>query len=161
MTGGVTDLVVGLVILVGIAGTVVPILPGAFLVGGAVLVWAGLTGGWSAWAVAAGAVAIIALGQVLKYLVPGRQLKSSGVPNWVLAVGGLVGIVGFFVVPVVGLVLGFVLGVFLAEAVRLRTFHEAWPTTWQAMKSAGWSVLIEFGSAVLAGAVWLGGAVVV
>jgi uncharacterized protein YqgC (DUF456 family) len=155
-----TDLIVGLVILVGIVGTIVPILPGAFLVGGAVVVWAALTGGATAWGIAIGALLIIALGQVLKYLVPGKQLKASGVPNWVLAVGGLVGIVGFFVVPVIGLILGFVLGVFLAEAYRLRTFKDAWPTTIQAMKSAGWSVLIEFGSAVFAAAVWAGGAIV-
>ena len=79
-----TDLVIGLVILVGIVGTIVPILPGAFLVAGAVVVWAWLTGGTTAWGVAIGAVAIIALGQVLKYLIPGKRLKSSGVPNWVL-----------------------------------------------------------------------------
>ena len=151
--------IVGLVIVMGIAGTIVPILPGAFLVAGAVVVWALLTGGWAAWGVALGAVAIIAAGQVLKYLIPGKQLKASGVPNWVLAVGGIVGIIGFFVVPVIGLILGFLLGVFLAEAYRLRTFGDAWPTTLQAMKSAGWSVLIEFGSAVLAAALWAGGAV--
>ena len=151
--------IVGLVIVIGIAGTIVPILPGAFLVAGAVVVWALLTGGWAAWGVALGAVAIIAAGQVLKYLIPGQQLKASGGPNWVLAVGGIVGIIGFFVVPVIGLILGFLLGVFLAEAYRLRTFGDAWPTTLQAMKSAGWSVLIEFGSAVLAAALWAGGAV--
>ena len=151
--------IVGLVIVIGIAGTIVPILPGAFLVAGAVVVRALLTGGWAAWGVALGAVAIIAAGQVLKYLIPGKQLKASGVPNWVLAVGGIVGIIGFFVVPVIGLILGFLLGVFLAEAYRLRTFGDAWPTTLQAMKSAGWSVLIEFGSAVLAAALWAGGAV--
>lgn len=151
--------IVGLVIVIGIAGTIVPILPGAFLVAGAVGVWALLTGGWAAWGVALGAVAIIAAGQVLKYLIPGKQLKASGVPNWVLAVGGIVGIIGFFVVPVIGLILGFLLGVFLAEAYRLRTFGDAWPTTLQAMKSAGWSVLIEFGSAVLAAALWVGGLV--
>lgn len=151
--------IVGLVIVMGIAGTIVPILPGAFLVAGAVVVWALLTGGWAAWGVALGAVAIIAAGQVLKYLIPGKQLKASGVPNWVLAVGGIVGIIGFFVIPVIGLILGFLLGVFLAEAYRLRTFGDAWPTTLQAMKSAGWSVLIEFGSAVLAAALWVGGLV--
>ena len=151
--------IVGLVIVIGIAGTNVPMLPGAFLVAGAVVVWALLTGGWAAWGVALGAVAIIAAGQVLKYLIPGKQLKASGVPNWVLAVGGIVGIIGFFVVPVIGLILGFLLGVFLAEAYRLRTFGDAWPTTLQAMKSAGWSVLIEFASAVLAAALWVGGLV--
>lgn len=153
------EVLIGLVILIGIAGTIVPILPGAFLVAGAVVVWAAMTGGAAAWAYAAGAVVIIVLGQVLKYLIPGKQLKATGVPNWVLVVGGLVGLVGFVVIPVVGLVLGFILGVLLAEAYRLRTFRDAWPTTLQAMKSAGWSVLIEFGSAVLAAAVWVAGAI--
>ena len=156
-----TNLLVGLAILLGIVGTIVPILPGALLVAGAVLIWAFLTGGTTAWLVAIAAVGIIALGQLLKYLIPGKQLKATGVPNWVLFVGALVGIVGFFVVPVIGLILGFVLGVFLSEAARLRTFQDAWPTTLQAMKSAGWSVLIEFGSAVLAASVWVGGLVAV
>ncbi|MCU0294714.1 MAG: DUF456 domain-containing protein [Candidatus Nanopelagicales bacterium] len=106
-----TNLLVGLAILVGLFGTVVPILPGAFLVAGAIVVWAILTGGTTAWAVAIGAVAIIALGQLLKYLIPGKQLKASGVPNWVLFVGAIAGIVGFFVIPIVGLVVGFIVGV--------------------------------------------------
>lgn len=155
-----TNALVGLAIVIGIVGTIVPILPGALLVAGAIIVWAILTGGTTAWIAAIIAVLIIAGGQLLKYLIPGKQLKATGVPNWVLAVGGLVGIVGFFVVPVIGLILGFILGVFLAEAIRLKTFREAWPTTVQAMKSAGWSVPIEFGSAVFAAAVWVGGAVV-
>lgn len=156
-----TNVIVGLAILVGIVGTIVPILPGALLVAGAVIVWAALTGGTTAWLVAVAAVLIIGLGQLLKYLIPGKQLKQSGVPNWVLFVGALAGIIGFFVIPVIGLVVGFILGVFLAEAGRLRTFREAWPTTVQAMKSAGWSVLIEFGSAVLAASIWVGGLVAV
>lgn len=155
-----TNILIGLAIVVGIVGTVVPILPGALLVAGAVVVWAALTGGTTAWLIAIGAVLIIAAGQLLKYLIPGKQLKASGVPNWVLLVGAGVGIVGFFVVPVIGLILGFILGVFLAEALRLKTFKNAWPTTAQAMRSAGWSVLIEFGSAVLAAAVWISGLLV-
>ena len=109
-----TNLLVGLAILVGLFGTVVPILPGALLVAGAVVVWAALTGGTTAWAVAIGAVAIIGAGQLLKYLIPGKQLKASGVPNWVLIVGALAGIVGFFVIPIVGLivVIGFVASFF-------------------------------------------------
>lgn len=150
------DILVALAIVVGLFGTVVPILPGAVLVAGAIVVWAVVTGGTAAWVIAIGALALIAAGQVLKYLVPGKQLKASGVPNWVLIVGAVAAVVGFFVIPVVGLVIGFILGVFAAEAIRLKTFTNAWPTTWQAMKSAGWSVLIEFGSCLLAAALWAG-----
>jgi len=157
----VTDALVALAILVGLLGTVVPILPGALLVAGAIAVWAFLTTGTTALAIALGALAIVAAGQVLKYLVPGKQLKASGVPTWVLLAGAGGAVVGFFVIPVVGLVVGFVGGVFLAEALRLRTFTQAWPTTKQAMKSTGWSVLIEFGSCLLAAALWATGAVLV
>lgn len=156
-----TTLLVALAIGLGLLGTIIPILPGALLVAGAILVWAFVTGGTTAWAVAIGAVAIIAAGQLLKYLIPGKQMKASGVPNWVLLVGAVVAIAGFFVIPVVGLVAGFIGGVFVAEAIRLRTFRNAWPTTMQAMKSAGWSVLIEFGSCLLATALWLGAVVFV
>lgn len=149
-----TTVLFALVIVVGLAGTVVPILPGALLVAGSILGWALVTGGTTAWGVAIGSLALIAAGQLLKYLIPGRQLKNSGVPSWVLVVGALAAIVGFFVIPVVGLPIGFILGVFLAEVLRLKTFTDAWPTTWQAMKSAGWSVLIEFGSCLLAAALW-------
>jgi len=157
----VTNVLVGLAILVGLAGTIVPILPGALLVAGALLVWAIATGGTTAWAVAIGALALVAAGQLLKYLIPGKQLKASGVPSWVLLAGAAGGIVGFFVIPVIGLIVGFVAGVFLAEAARLKTFTDAWSTTKQAMKSVGWSVLIEFGSCLLAAAVWLGALVLV
>ena len=101
-----TNLLVALAILVGLAGTIVPILPGALLVAGAIIVWAVLTGGTTAWAIAIGAIAIIAVGQLLKYLIPGKQMKASGVPNWVLVVGGVGAVIGFFVIPVVGLVIG-------------------------------------------------------
>lgn len=141
--------IVALAILVGLAGTVVPILPGALLVGGSILVWAIFTGGTTAWAGAIGALALVAVGQVLKYLIPGKQLKNSGVPGWVLVVGAVAAVIGFFVIPVVGMVIGFILGIFLAEAARLKTFTDAWPTTWQAMKSTGWSVLIESGRVCL------------
>lgn len=152
------EMLVALAIAVGIVGTVVPVLPGVLIVGAAVLTWAVVEGGWVAWAVALGVAALLGLGQALKVFVPGRRLAGSGVPWWVLALGGAVGIVGFFVVPVLGLPLGFVLGVYLGEAVRLRSWR-AWPTTRAAMAAVGLSILIEFTSTVLAAALWAGAAV--
>jgi uncharacterized protein YqgC (DUF456 family) len=150
-----TTALIGLAVVIGVVGTLVPILPGALLVAAAIAVWAFLTATTTSWAVALGALAIIAAGQLLKYLIPGRQLKASGVPTWVMLAGGAGAVVGFFVVPVIGLILGFVAGVFVAEAARLRTLQDAWPSTKQAMKSAGWSVLIEFSSTLLAAVVWV------
>lgn len=151
------DLLVGLVILVGLAGIVVPVLPGSTLVLGAVLVWTVLEGSGAAWAVFAVAATILVTGAVVKYVVPGRGLRASGVPNRTLVLGGLLGIVGFFVVPVIGLVLGFVLGVYLSETRRVGR-HLAWPSTVAAVKAVGLSVLVELVAALLATGVWLAGA---
>jgi uncharacterized protein YqgC (DUF456 family) len=153
------ELIVGLVIAVGIVGTIVPVLPGVLLVAGALVAWGVLEGSAVSWGVVAAGLAVLGAGLVLKYLVPGRRLKESGVPGSVLLAGGVLGIVGFFVIPVVGLVVGFVLGVYLAELVRLRDPKQAWPTTWTAMKSAGLSMLIELASAMIAAAIWFAAAV--
>lgn len=152
-----TELVVGLVILVGLVGIVVPVLPGSILILGAVLLWATEDGSGRAWLVFALVTTLLVLGAVVKYVVPGRGLKASGVPNRSIFLGGLLGIVGFFVVPVLGLVLGFVLGVYLAEAQRVGR-DLAWPSTRAAVKAVGLAVLVELAAALLAAGVWLVGA---
>ena len=156
MTG--TELVVGLVILVGLVGVVVPLLPGTALVAAAVLVWAIDEQDATAWVCTGIATALLAVGVVVKYAVPGRRLKSSGVPTRTLLLGGLAGLVGFFVIPVVGLFLGFVLGVYVGEVRRLGS-QRAWPATKAALAAVGLSVLIELVAGLLAALVWLAGAV--
>jgi hypothetical protein len=123
-----------------------------------VLVWAVVVGQTWGWVAAAVALAILAVGVVVKYLVPHRNLKEYGVPTRTLLLGGVLGVVGFFVVPVVGLVLGFVLGVYLSELQRVGA-NGAWPATKAAVKAVGLSVLIELGAAVTATSVWAVGAV--
>lgn len=150
------EIVVAIVIAVGLVGIVVPFLPGSVLVLVAVLVWATETTGSTAWTVAALSGGLVVIGGVVKYLVPGRQLQRAGVPNRTLFLGALLGVVGFFVVPVVGLVLGFVLGVYVAERVRLG-HARAWPATVHALKAVGLGILIEFAFAFLAAAIWVVG----
>jgi uncharacterized protein YqgC (DUF456 family) len=152
------EVVVALAIAVGVVGVVVPVLPGSLLVLVAILVWAVQIGGGTAWAVFAVAAAVIALGSFVKYAVPGRRLKEVGVPGSTLVLGGVLGVVGFFVIPVVGLVVGFVLGVYLAELNRVGR-AAAWPATKHALKAVGLSMLIELTACLLAAAVWVTGVV--
>jgi uncharacterized protein YqgC (DUF456 family) len=150
-----TDALVGIAILVGIAGVVVPVLPGTALVLGAVLVWAlevGTTAGWLVFTVAA---TLLVVGGVAKYLLPGRRLRRV-VPSTTLWVGALFAVVGFFVVPVVGAFVGFPLGVYVAERGRVGG-AAAGASTRQALAAIGWSIFIEFSAAVLAAGVWLVG----
>jgi len=164
--------VVALAVAVGLVGIVVPVLPGTVLIAVATAAWAFAVGG-AAWAVFAGTSVVLVAGQVAMYLVPGRRLTRAGVRRSTLLLGGLLGVVGFFVVPVVGLPLGFVLGVFLTELARagrapvsapggpgtaVAPARRAWSSTVVALKGVGLSVLIEGGAGVLASAVWVAGA---
>ena len=86
-----------------------------------------------------------------------RSLVFWGVPTSTLVLGGLLGIVGFFVVPVVGLPLGFVLGIYAAELRRVGS-QQAWPATVAALKAVGIALLVELVAGFTAAALWLTGA---
>jgi uncharacterized protein len=152
------EVLCALVIAVGLVGIVVPVLPGSILVLGAVLLWAWDTGGATAWSLFAVAALLLVAGSVVKYLVPQRRLRTVGVPTSTQLAGAVLGVVGFFVVPVVGLFLGFVLGVYLAELRRIG-HPAAWPSTVHALKAVGLSILIELVAALAATLVWVGGVV--
>lgn len=154
MSAGV-EVLLGLVMAVGLVGIVVPILPGTLLIAGALLVWAILDATGTGWAVCAVAVLLLVASGVVKYAWPGRRMRDAGVPGRSVMVGGLVGIVGFFVVPVVGLLLGFLLGTYAAEAARHRTHRAAWDSTVHATKAVGLSILVELSGALLAVGLWL------
>ena len=62
--------------------------------------------------------------------------------------------------PVVGFVLGFLLGVFVMQW-RLLGRDRAWPATWQAVKAIGLGMLIEFSCAACAALIWVIGVVVI
>jgi uncharacterized protein YqgC (DUF456 family) len=149
------ELLVGLVILLGLAGVVVQIVPGSLLVLGAIAVWAVVTGGAAAWWVLAVSTLAVGGAAVAKYLLAGRHLRRAEVPSSTVAWGAAVGIVGFFVVPVIGLPLGFVLGVYVAELVRLRDVGRAWPATVAALRAAGIALVVELAGALVATGAWL------
>ncbi len=142
-------------ILIGLAGIVVPFLPGLLLIWAGVLVWAlahpSVTG-WVALGVASG---ITAIGWAVTLVLPGRRLRASGVPWITIAVGSAAGIAGFFVIPVVGLFLGFVVGVYLAERVRLTDHGAAWTSSRAALTAVGWSIAIELATGLLVTATWV------
>ena len=154
------DLLVAVVLLLAALGCVIPILPGGLLALAAVAVWAFVERGAVAWVTLLVVVVLIGAGQIVKYAWPGRRLARSDVHNVSLLVGTILGIVGFFVIPVVGLLVGFVGGVYLAELARTREAQVAWRGTVEALKATGLSILVELASVLLASAVWLAGVLI-
>jgi uncharacterized protein YqgC (DUF456 family) len=155
---GVADLLAALAVAVGLVGIVVPVLPGSLLILGAVLAWAVAVGETTGWVVFAVATTFLVLGAVVKYAVPGRRMRTAGVPVSTLVVGAVGAVVGFFVIPVVGFVVGFVGGVYLAEVRRLDP-TAARATTVHAVKAVGLALLIELLAGLLAAATFAVGVV--
>jgi len=151
----VLQLLVGLAIVVGLVGIVIPVLPGSILIGLAVLVWAVVTGTPAAWLVFAICAVLLASAAFVTWMITTKRTRAAGVPQSSLVIAGLAGIVGFFVVPVIGLLLFFVAGLFIAEYLRQRDSSRAWHTALVALRATGLGMLSELGLALLASAVWL------
>jgi uncharacterized protein YqgC (DUF456 family) len=149
------DVLVGVVIALGLVGVLVPVLPGLVLVWGAILVWSLTERSGAGWVVLGLASALLVGGTVVKYVLPGRRLRAAGIPWTSTAAGGVLGLAGFFVLPVVGLVIGFLLGVYVAERLRLGSHAAASASTRQALAAAGWSMAIELFAGLLMALTWL------
>ncbi|GAB7067478.1 DUF456 domain-containing protein [Mycobacterium hodleri] len=158
---GVETLLVAVAIAVGLVGILVPLIPGSILIFAAVGVWAYVEGTTIAWVTFGVAAAILASALLVKYLWPMKRMRRADVGTWSLFAGAVLGIVGFFVIPVVGLVVGFVLGVFLAELTLRGNSRLAWASTVHAMKGVALSVGVELAGALLATMVWVVGVLLV
>lgn len=152
---GAQEIVVGVVILLGIVGGTTQLVPGGLIVLGAILVWTLMTGGTLAWFVLAFAVAAVVGSGIVKYIFAGRHMSRAEVPGSTIVVGTVAGIVGFFVIPVVGLFVGFIGGIYLAELARRRDGALAWTATKAALTATGLTILIELAGSMLAGGAWL------
>ena len=98
-----------------------PVLPGLLLVLGGVLVWALVEGSPLAWAIFAVERASSRRG--LRAAVhPARapDARARGAARRRCSLAMAFGVVGFFVIPVVGAIVGFVLGIFVVELGRSR-----------------------------------------
>jgi len=141
--------------LLGLVGTIIPYFPGILLIIGGAAVWAflgdiGLTG-W----VTLGVLAVIGVtGMGLSTLISLRTAAGDA-PRWILLVGLLGVIVGFFVIPVVGALVGGPVAILLAEFYRERDLGQAWALTIQALKGIGIGILVEFATAVIMIAIWV------
>lgn len=155
-TGGIV--LVALAIAVGIVGIVVPVLPGILLVFGAIAVWAVIENNLTAWVTLAVATVLLGAATLIKYTWPVRRMREADVRTWSLLAGGVLGVIGFFVIPVLGLPIGFVLGVYLAELANRRDQRVAWASTKHALKGVALSVGVELTGALLATVAWVAGA---
>lgn len=128
---------------VGLAGIVVPILPGTITIVIATLIWAIVMGSTPGW-ICFGIVLILGIaGMTANYFITGRSLKKHEVPTWPILIALASGIVGIFVIPFLGLIIGFLLGLYVAESIRQQDWSGGLKTSWVAIKALGIGFAVE------------------
>lgn len=148
---------IAVAMLAGLVGTLLPVIPGLPIVWGAALVY-GLAAGFEGIGTVAFSLitVVAALGMVAALVLPHRRVAASGVPRSTVVAGLLGGIVGFFVIPVIGLPIGAIAAVMAKETARTSDSSAAWATTKNMIVGFGFGVLLELGAALIVVAIWAG-----
>ncbi|HEX7349387.1 DUF456 domain-containing protein [Brachybacterium sp.] len=146
----IVTVLAGLAYVVGLTGIVVPVLPGTITLVLATLIWAIVIGGWTAWIAFALVLILGAIGMATSYVLTGKRLHAAEVPMWPVYVGIASGIVGIFVIPFLGLPIGFLIGLYISEALRQKDWKKGITSAWVAIKALGTGILIEFSLAMFA-----------
>ena len=149
-----------LIMLVGLAGTVVPVLPGLPLIWAGALFY-GLAWGWGTWGPWLFALmsVLTLVGYSLSLLLTHLGAAKTGASWQALLASLALGTVGFFVIPVLGALVGAVAGLFLVEYHRRKDPQEAWRVTKGAIVGygLGYGLEIACGLAVIVlWGLWIG-----
>ncbi|MFJ7336927.1 DUF456 domain-containing protein [Streptomyces sp. NPDC101110] len=157
---GVWDLLlVGLVILLGLCGVLLPAMPGSLLVWASVMWWALKDPQPVAWWVLVGATALLLLSQAVRWALPPRRLRMNRTTRRMLACAGTGSVLGFVLIPVAGAIPGFLAGVYLFERFRLGRHADAVAALRTVMRAGGSSILAELFTCQLIAAAWVGAVV--
>lgn len=148
---------VALVMVVGVAGTVVPLIPGLGLVAAAALGY-GLAEGFGTVGVAAMVVivALEAAGTAAGAVLPGRAASRTGAARSSVALGALGAVLSFFVIPIVGLPLGGAAGIYVGERLRTGDGTLAWRTTRATLQAFGLAALAQVAAGTTMVLIWIG-----
>ncbi|MET9116951.1 DUF456 domain-containing protein [Streptomyces longwoodensis] len=149
-------LLVGLVILLGLCGVLLPGVPGSWLVWAAVLWWALKDPRPVSWGVLVGATLVLFVSQVVRWSLPPRRLQAAGATGRMAVFAGAGALLGFVLLPVLGAVPGFLGGIYLYERLRLGGHGEARAALRTVMRSGGTGVLVELFTCLLIAGAWLG-----
>lgn len=152
----VLQLILGSVMLFGLAGLIIPILPGLTIIWLAALVYAFAAGlNWVSGILFGGITLLMLGGNVVDNLMMGSSARQTGA-SW-LAVGVAIaaGLVGSVVWPPLGGLLFAMLGIFVVEIIRLKDWKQAFNSTRSLALGCGTSVFIRIGIGMVMILLWL------
>lgn len=156
-----SELLIAIIMAIGIVGTVIPFIPGLALVWLAGAIWAYFDGGDGKhlWLLAAMTL-ITAFGYAAQFLIPAKAATMDSPPKGTLYIGGVAGLIGFFLIPVIGAPIGFLFGIYASNLARNGNSSQAWASTMRTAVAFGWAMILQVICAVLVGLTWLVGLII-
>lgn len=152
----VVILLIGVVMAIGLAGVILPFMPGLPIVWFGALAYGVLVGFTGTGIVAMVVITVLAgLGIAATVVLPARSGRASGASFGTLLLAGLVGVIGFFVVPVIGFPLGACLGILVSQYHCTGEWDAAWRSTIAVIRGFGIGLLTELGAGVAMIIVWV------
>ena len=147
---------VAIAIAIGVIGTVVPMIPGLGLITAAAVVYGAVEGFGSTGTVAVALIiAVGGAGAAAGFVIPNRAAGAAGAPRSSLVLGGIGAVIGFFAVPVIGMPLGGVVGIYVGERLRTGDGAAAWRTTRATVRGFGLAALAQLAAGLVMAAIWL------
>lgn len=161
MTAAIIATILAVVlIIVGTLGIVIPVLPGSITSLLGIILWAVVVRSAEGWVVLVLGGTLLIAGMSMSMVLTNSRLKKQQIPNRTLLLGVVGAVIGMFVIPVVGLFVGFLVGLLASETVRNRNLTTALESSWVAAKAMGTGMILELACALLAGTVFVVGAIV-
>ncbi len=142
----IVTILCGLTILVGILGSIIPVLPDVILIWGATLGY-GLIVGWGEWGPwLFGGISLMGLiGVAADVWVSSAGARMGGASLWSVITGIVLGIIGLFVFGPLGLFGGMAIGTFLVELIQRREPVESMRAVLGVGLGYGASFFVKFG----------------
>jgi uncharacterized protein YqgC (DUF456 family) len=153
---GLTNAFLLVIMLFGLFGMIVPIFPGGFVIWLATLLYGLLSGGLEGWGLVLFFVitAFMIAGIIVDDILMAAAARKAGASWWSLFYSFVGGVVGTFMLPPFGGILGAPLLLYVSEYLRGRSREKAWKITSSLLIGWGWSFVARFGLGVLMIGVW-------
>ena len=148
------------ILLAGLAGLLIPVFPGLFVMWLATLIYAitqysigGMTV-WD-WVLFSLITILMIVGNVIDNIIIARHMRDHEVPWSSIAISFIAGVIAsLFATPLVGM-LASPAGLFLAEWIRLKDRKAAFAATRAWMTGWGWSVAARFVIGIVMIGLWM------
>ena len=141
--------------LVGLLGLLIPVIPGLVIIWIAALAYGAILGfEFPAWLIFTILTIIMIVGSLMDNLIMGKQAFKQGA-SWVsILLAILFGVIGTFILPIIGSFIGAILALFLSEWIRRKDWRKAMDATTGWAVGCGWAIVLRFGMGLVMIVLW-------